>query len=82
MFSLPSFTIPIGKVKIPVIPIALAIPGAVRAAHAYAADDHEPSSPGGTATTAGEVTEAIGVFLTHLGQKIKAPVLRANGVRL
>ena len=72
----------IGKVKIPVFAIIKAIPGAVRAAAAVAADDKSASSPGGTAVTPGEVVEAIAAFVGALGEAIIAPVLDANGLKL
>jgi len=72
----------IGKrgVKVPVVALLEAIPKAVAAAQAKAADDRAPDSPGGATVTPGEVLEDVGAFLKALGEAALPAVLQANGL--
>lgn len=66
------------KVRIPIGIIVTAIPAAVRAANAVAADDRSPESDGGTKVTPREVTEAVGAFFAALAAEVTPAILAAN----
>ena len=70
----------IGKIQIPVFAIIAAIPQAIAAAHAVAADDRDSDSDGGAKVTPAEVAEAIGAFARALGDAALPAILRANVV--
>ena len=66
-------------VRIPVFAIIAALPAAVRAANAVAADDRSVESDGGAKVTAREVTETIGAFVAALLSDVTPTILAANG---
>jgi hypothetical protein len=68
----------VGKIQIPIFAIIAAIPQAIAAAHAVAADDHDSDSDGGAKVTPAEVAEAIGAFARALGVAALPAILRAN----
>lgn len=71
----------LGRVKIPVIPILLAIPKAIKAVKAEVADNRDSDSPGGEKVTAQEVAEAIAAFMRVLTIEVMDDVLKANKVK-
>lgn len=75
------FEIPIGKtgVKIPLTTLISAIPKAIKALQAKAADNHDEDSPGGVKTTPGEVAEDVAAFCTALAEALLPAVLKQLG---
>ena len=67
-------------VKLPLGALLEAIPGAVEAWKAKAADDQAPESDGGEKITAKEVLEDVGAFLASLAEHAAPAVLSANGL--
>jgi hypothetical protein len=66
-------------VRIPVVAVIAAVPGAIKAARLVAADDKSASSDGGTRVTAKEVGEAVAAFTLALGEAVLPAILAANG---
>jgi len=66
-------------VRIPVVAVIAAVPGAIKAARLVAADDKTAASDGGTKVTAKEVGEAIAAFTLALGEAVLPAILAANG---
>lgn len=69
-----------GRINIPVFAILAAVPAAVKAFKAKAADDRSPSSPGGAKVTAGEFLEDFGAFMGCLAEAALPAVAKANGI--
>ena len=77
-------TVVVGKrnVRIPVGALIAAIPEAVAAVRASAADNRDADSPGGAAVTPGEVAEDVAAFFQELAKAAGPAILRANGFSL
>ena len=73
-------TVTIGRrgVRVPIVAILAAIPDAIAAAKAKAANDRDADSPGGATVTAGEVVEDIGAFFLALAEAAGPAILEAN----
>lgn len=70
----------LGRVRVPILGIALALPAAVRAAREAGRSHRDPKSPGAERVTAGEVLTTIGAFTGALGEGALPAILRANGL--
>jgi hypothetical protein len=71
----------LGQVNIPLIPILLAVPKAIKAVRKVASDNRDADSPGGEKVTAAEVMEALSAFAAALIKEVADDVLAANGVK-
>ncbi len=76
-----SSNVKLGRVNIPLIPVILAVPKAIKAVRKVAKDDREADSDGGEKITASEVADAIKAFTSTLATLILDDVLEANGIK-